>query len=240
MALEIDEDFLASVKDRPLEAVLDIDDEIRYMMESGTQWSHSEYEFLLNAFALVRTLGRESLIDFKLLVDVPRVTGDPDTDCNPIAAFISRVAEPLRKQVAQAKLERIERSMALSIGVGFAYEFSQGDLDRVQLLINELRELISASERFEAKHQRRLLMRLEKLQSELHKRMSDLDNLWGLVGDAGVAVGRFGKDAKPIFDRIREITNITWRTQARAEELPTDAPFPQLEDHASELDDQGA
>lgn len=47
--------------------------------------------------------------------------------------------------------------------------------------------------------------------------MSDLDRFWGLVGDAGVAIGEFGADAKPIVDRIRELTGIIWRAQARAE-----------------------
>jgi len=60
--------------------------------------------------------------------------------------------------------------------------------------------------------------------------MSNVDKLWGLVGEAGVTLGKFGKDAKPIVDRIREITKITWRTQSNSEELPSDTPFPLLED----------
>lgn len=59
--------------------------------------------------------------------------------------------------------------------------------------------------------------------------MSDIDVFWGLVGDAGVAIGKFGKDAKPFVDRIREITDIVWRTQSRAEELPSGTPTPLLE-----------
>jgi hypothetical protein len=30
--------------------------------------------------------------------------------------------------------------------------------------------------------------------------MSNLDRLWGLIGEAGVALGKFGKDAKPLVD----------------------------------------
>ena len=60
------------------------------------------------------------------------------------------------------------------------------------------------------------------MQQELHKCMSDLDRFWGLVGDAGVVLGKFGTDAKALVDRIREIAGIVWRTQAFAEELPTD------------------
>ncbi|WP_088556261.1 hypothetical protein [Marinobacter sp. es.042] len=112
---------------------------------------------------------------------------------------------------------------------GFYYEFTDGDLKRIQEIINELREKISVSELFEENHKTRLLRRLERLQSELHKRMSDVDRLWGLVGDAGVVIGKFGTDAKPFVDRIREISDIVFRTQARAEELPSAAKNPLLE-----------
>ena len=68
---------------------------------------------------------------------------------------------------------------------------------------------------------------MEKIQSELHKKVSDLDRFWGLIGDAGVVIGKFGNDAKPIVDRIKEIADIVWRTQSRSEELPsgTTTPF---------------
>jgi hypothetical protein len=65
--------------------------------------------------------------------------------------------------------------------------------------------------------------------SELHKKVSDLDRFWGLIGDAGVVVGKLGENAKPIVDRIREIADIVWQTQSRAEELPSGTKLPQLE-----------
>jgi hypothetical protein len=112
----------------------------------------------------------------------------------------------------------------------FNYEFTKGDLERIQTLISELRDSISQSDLFTDEHQQRLLKRLEKLQSELHKKVSDLDRFWGLIGDAGVAIGKFGKDAKPIVDRIKEISQIVWNTQSRAEELPSGTSVPFLSD----------
>ena len=64
--------------------------------------------------------------------------------------------------------------------------------------------------------------------------MSSLDRFWGLIGEAGVALGKFGQDAKPFVDRIREIAQIIWRTQARAEELPSGTPLPLLSDGKQE------
>ena len=114
------------------------------------------------------------------------------------------------------------------LGGCFTYEFSEGDLKKVQTSINELRDLISGSELIEDSHKQRLLKRLERLQSELHKKMSDLDRFWGFVGDAGVMVGKFGTDAKPFTARIRDIMETVWNTQARAEELESGAPNPFL------------
>ena len=117
----------------------------------------------------------------------------------------------------------------MALKSSFSYEFSQGDLERIQVLVNELRSQISESLALESGHKRRLTKRLERLQSELHKRVSDLDRFWGLVGDAGVVLGKLGKDARPIVERTRELAEIVWKTQVRSEELPSDLENPMIE-----------
>jgi hypothetical protein len=115
-----------------------------------------------------------------------------------------------------------------TLNKGFFYEFTDGDLNRVQELINELRSEISSSDLFNEEHRQRLLRRLERLQGELHKKMSDVDRIWGLVGDAGIVIGKFGKDAKPFVDRFKELSQIAWRTQSHKEELPSGVKNPML------------
>jgi hypothetical protein len=78
-----------------------------------------------------------------------------------------------------------------------------------------------------------MLKRLEKMQSELHKKMSDISRFYELMGDAGVALGKLGEGAKPLVDRIKEIVDIGWKSQARAEQLQSDAENPML-GHESE------
>jgi hypothetical protein len=144
----------------------------------------------------------------------------------------------LRKDVEQKiheiSLDRARDKYAKIFGTTFLYQFSDGDLARIQQLLNELRDAITKSELFDAKHKQRILSKLEGLQSELHKKMSNLDRFWGLIGEAGVVLGKFGQDAKPLVDRIREIAQITWRTQARAEELPSGTTLPLLSDGKQE------
>ena len=152
---------------------------------------------------------------------------------NSVLSDINNLFENLREEFIRKYKERsIVQSNEKYSNIfenTFAYEFSEDDLKRVQELINKLREDISNSDLFESDHQRRLLKRLEKLQSELHKKVSDLDRFWGLIGDAGVVIGKFGKDVKPMVDRIREIAGIVWRTQSKSEGLPSGTKIPFLD-----------
>jgi Fe-S-cluster formation regulator IscX/YfhJ len=134
----------------------------------------------------------------------------------------SLYSESLSSVVAKKSGNQQERFVAL-VGKRFCYEFTDADVKRIQSLINELRSLIMDAKDFEEDHKRRILKRLEALQGEIHRRLSNIDRFYGLIGDAGVVVGKFGADAKPFVDRVREILEIVWRSQATAEKLPASA-----------------
>jgi len=93
--------------------------------------------------------------------------------------------------------------------------------------------MVSANTELDEGHKQRMLKRLEKMQSELHKKMSDISRFYELMGDAGVALGKLGEGAKPFVDRIKEIVDIGWKSQARAEQLQSDAENPMI-GHESE------
>jgi hypothetical protein len=224
-----DEDFLIGLRSDPVIGMRDV---CRITLDAlqvdSPEWYDSDYEALLEGYALVN-----SLIDGKLVsvpIDVPQITGSLSDDCSTIVGFLRSVNEYFSIEASKLKVEAMKKKFSTSLGVMFTYEFSQGDLDRVQVLVNELRKSIIESGLFQAEHKQRLLKRLENVQSELHKRVSDLDRLWGLIGDAGVVLGKFGESAKPIVDRIKEIAEIVWQTQSRAEELPSGTPIPLLQD----------
>ncbi len=153
-----------------------------------------------------------------------------------IIQFFNEIRDELGEKIDDMKLVKAREKYAKRFGGIFLYEFSDGDLATIQRLLNELRDTITKSELFDAKHKQRILKKLESLQSELHKKMASLAKLWDLIGDAGVVLGKFGKDAKPIVDRIREIAQIAWRTQARSEELPTGTTLPLLSNGKQEDD----
>ena len=158
----------------------------------------------------------------------PRMGGNREQNIESIQHFFHHVLEHINEQITNVTLTSARARFRMKFGVAFVYEFSDGDLARIQTLVNELRNLLMKSEVFEAEHKERVLNKLESLQSEIHKKVPSLDKFWGLIGEAGVALGKFGKDAKPFVDRIREIAQIVWRTQARAEELPSGTTLPLL------------
>ncbi len=223
-----DEKFLQALRDDPVGGIVRVCEIAENsLIDHGEGWSDDEYQVLTEAYALLTSMHDGGLVE-PLEIKELKLSGDVDDDCRQIYQYLVAIKRYYVSEASTLRLEALRSHFNSALSLGFCYEFSQGDLDRVQSLINELRDLISASILFEEDHKHRLLKRMEKLQMELHKKVSDLDRFWGLVGDAGVALGKFGKEAKPLVDRITEIARIVWRTQARAEELPSEAGFPVL------------
>jgi hypothetical protein len=224
-----EEDFLVLISEKPVEGILEVCEKVRQSLsDDPREWLEADYDVFIEALGLI-----SSMVEMDLIFSpyaIPSISGNINEDCKNISEYLARLKEVYQAESSKLKLQSFKAHFKTNIGNGFKYEFSQGDLDRIQALVNELREHVSKSGDFEEDHKNRLLSRLEKLQAELHKKMSDLDRFWGLIGDAGVVIGKFGDDVKPIEDRIKEITEIVWRTQARAEELPSDSPLPKLED----------
>lgn len=184
------------------------------------------YEDYIDAYSAI-----EAFITANNLKDKykpPELSNDKENNIKLIKAYYSFIHIELELVKNANIIESSKFKYQSKLNNIFCYKFTDGDLKRIQELINELRDQITGSELFAANHRERLLLRLEGLQKELHKRVSNLDKFWGLVGDAGVVIGKFGNDVKPIVDRIKEITQIVWRTQASSEELPSGSSMPML------------
>jgi len=180
---------------------------------------------LQEAHVLLQAINELDTVDIKYVVSIQK-SGQSYPSL--LYQSIDQFATKLRDATRDRHLASIKERALLSLSKGFSYEFTQGDLDRIQALINETRDWLTASDIFTAEHKDRILKRLESLQRELHKKMSSLDKFWALMGDAGVALGKFGVDAKPLVDRIGEILKIAGTSQSRAEQLPSNSPLPQI------------
>ncbi|EDP60013.1 hypothetical protein [Vibrio sp. AND4] len=223
-------EFIREVEEDPIMGLSNACQLVRSKLDEylhNTEWTDIEHELLWEAASFMALI----IDHHNIAIDIalPEPTSDIGLNCGALQQFIKTVESEVAGHATLLKINAYTTRYESMLSSSFAYEFSQGDLERVQSLLNELRIQISALEQLEESHRQRLLKRLEKLQSELHKRVSDLDRFWGLVGDAGVVMGKLGTDAKPIVDRIREIAQISWNTQSRAEDLPSNSPNPMLE-----------
>ena len=220
--------FIETIQENHITSIIEIIEVInsKAKVSHPMQYTENEHEILFEGFSLI--LSTIDSFELNISATRPILDGNIRNDCESINAFLQSIYDEFKGKASEIRLEAMTSKFNIALGQSFAYEFSQGDLDRVQVLINELREQINNSSLFEEKHKARLLKRLEKLQAEMHKKMSDVDKFWGLVGDAGIVIGKFGKDSKPFVDRIKEISDIVWRTQSRAEELPSGTPPPLL------------
>ena len=54
----------------------------------------------------------------------------------------------------------------------------------------------------------RLLRRLDGMHGELRRKTNDIDRFWGFIGEAGIAMRKFGEDLAPISERVLELGGI--------------------------------
>jgi hypothetical protein len=85
---------------------------------------------------------------------------------------------------------------------------SDDEIGRIQGMIDGLRQAIHSSEVLDQRHRQRLMGRLEALQRELHKRLTNFDQMWGLLGDMGRAASKFGSDLRPLVARVQELAGV--------------------------------
>lgn len=220
----ITEEMLTRVHSEPLEVACEA---CKIIVSEGLRLPDED---LLEVVIFLRTLIEEELISYE--GSVPAIDNGKVQKAS-ASNFAANIHSQAQKTIERNKAKAAEQAhisrFKLIIGKGFSYEFTDGDINRVQELISELRKELANEPRLDEGHKRRLLIRLEQLQRELHKKVSDLSHFYNLMGDFGVAIGKLGRDAKPFTDRIKEIVQIGWKSQARAEQLPSNAENPMLE-----------
>ena len=129
-----------------------------------------------------------------------------------IAAYFNQLRNTVRNELsnrhAKGYFETKTEEYAALFARAAVYEFSDADYRRAQDLINELRDLIHRSTLISDEHKRRLLRKLEAMYGELRKKTSDIDRFWGFIGEAGIAMRKYGEDLAPISERVLELGGI--------------------------------
>ena len=217
-----EDEFIKSLPDEPREAVISVCqryNQIAHSKRGADQ--NTRHQLVLEGHAFLEILLKSRGVPAVTV----SITGKAEQDIDIVKKWVGDVLESMKTKLSRSSYEDYVNTYSIKLGTMFHYEFSEGDLEKIQGLLNELRDLISETQELEEDHRHRLLKRLEKLQSELHKKVSDLDRFWGFFIDASIVIGMVGKNAKPMAEVIQKIVKIIWPTQTRAYELPSDLPF---------------
>lgn len=238
-----DEDFITAVNDNPVASIIKASEMILQTisaLDNGKSWTDKEHDILWEGATFIQLILNTYGLEFHK--DCPEATESIDHNCPSVKDWITGVKAYFNtksnENVIKQRINTITNQYQSVLKKAFAYEFTKGDFNRIRSLINELHESIAENRKIEKKYKHRLLGKLEGIQSKLHKTCSNLDELWGLIGDAGVVLGKLGPEAKPIIDGVREITEIIWKTQARTEELPSSAKNPILQEDEQLLENE--
>lgn len=146
----------------------------------------------------------------RLDFSIPHVAseGDRVKNITAIRSFVNQLSSQAEKIYTEKTMHLASEKFDLLFGNEFYYELDQKDIDKIQNLINELRDLITNTDEIPEEQRTRLLKRLEELQVALNQRISNFDKFWGVAVEISGYMGQIGKNVKPVTDRLMEILNI--------------------------------
>lgn len=224
--MPISDDLVDRVNDEPIPVARQVcRDLIKEIKSFNGETSDSCLEFVLFFTFLKETKLFDFAAPIPVIKDAKIAKGQTTTFCNALTAELDAI---IAHEAALTRQREIEARFARGINKSFGYEFTGGDFSKLQDMLNKLRELIGNCTDLNADHKLRLLKRLERLQSEMHKKVSSLDQFYNLAIEASVVARIVGENAKPIADIAKAIMGIAWRTQSHAVGLPSDTEAPML------------
>lgn len=100
------------------------------------------------------------------------------------------------------------------------FELGKPDKARIFELCIDMRKIVFSTQEFDEPHRRRLLNRIAAIESETHKPKGMFDVVRAGMSDVGETLGKFGKDIKPLTDRMAEVVGIARKATKEYDQLP--------------------
>ena len=135
--------------------------------------------------------------------------------------YVDRLIGYLSQLTSRTIDDQVEGSAKDSNEIAPTFALRPEDKARVLHLSAEMRRIILASQSFDESQKRRLLNRINAIEKQVHQPRGLFDVFLGGLNDFGEAAGRFGTDAKPLFDRMTEMTGIVRRQTETYDQLPS-------------------
>ncbi|MES0824187.1 hypothetical protein [Ruegeria sp. SCP11] len=108
--------------------------------------------------------------------------------------------------------------------------FSLGAEDKARVLdlCSQMRKIVLATTDFDQPHKRRLLNRIAGIEAQVEQPKGMLDVVRAGVSDVGETLGKFGKDIKPLTDRMKEVAQIARSNSKEYDQIPAPEEVKQL------------
>jgi len=225
MAEVFDESFIDQLPADPLDALRSII--TRYNSHFPNTPQPEQFGLTTQAYALAREYSVAYAPQFAAQLKKVLSPSDKNQATKIVASSFRAVLTMIETEKTSQSFENVDQRAKALIRKVDSIEFTDGDLKRLQTMIDEMRGIATDTNELSERHRSRILERLEKLQAEIHKRVTKLEHAWLLVPEIGLAIGQFGKDAAPMWDRLNETLRIVAGAEARRAEFPSnyEPPF---------------
>lgn len=166
------------------------------------------FEDKIEVFCLLQTFCEKS--GFKL--NFPSFTSSNNVNESRINDFLDSNYPIVTKYKADAQYDLLFNSPIIA---------DENTKQEIQAILRQLHEAIQQTEDVTPEHKDRLLDRVNSLQREFDKAISDWDLALGKIGRLGMTVKKVCEDAKPILDPINKLIGIIDRVTSEDDKLPT-------------------
>lgn len=218
-----DEDYIKNLPKDPISAGIKLcADFRRFHLDSTAEIHLTDYITYLKAHFLLLSLAH--MIGHE--IGISNLAEDIEANITYIVTTFNQYESIFKKASTEHHVSKISELLTGEYYSTIACRFTNSDLGRIKQLINELDRIISETNNLSRSDKTALLGELKIIRPDLEKGSLDLDRFWQLVEVANGMLGKLGKDAEPIAERMREIAVIAWRTPAYVHELSCDAAMP--------------
>lgn len=195
------------------ETVLDFNR--RRLQETGTSSLIEDQHAYLDALALFEVYSETHPLNIRF--NIPNLGTDAEKNSKAITDFFEKTKANLNELIVQQKLSDFRRNYADKFNKTTFYRFTDEERDRVKNVLHELRVLVGDLNTLGDDQKTRLMNRLGKIHVDIDLTLSDLDHMWGLLGDAFLVDAKHGKAGRLIVERLYRIVDTVWQVQARTE-----------------------